>query len=450
MSRRPLIFLLLLIFPGVLGAQARPVALMTDAAEEVVFQLESVDPLTLRRADEKRVEMGREPHYAAVLEVDIDPLRNGSWQIVDRQNARWQLRLISKDALSLSLAFERFHMPPGGKLWISAADGQRIGPFTSADNEEHGQLWTPPLPTRELLLELEIPMRHLEKLELELSRVHHGYVGFGEPAAEKAGSCHSNVACADSDEWADAARSVGLVSIEGVRYCTGFLINNTSKDGRPYLITARHCGVHTGNAASVVVMWNYRRDCGAAQEQPWTRHFQSGAAVRAVDRGTDLVLLELDDPPSPEFGVYYAGWDRSGGDPLRTSVIHHPNTDVQRIAVDLEVARTTAYLQDGEQRSGDHLRIGDWEVGTTEGGSSGAPLFDENYRAVGVLHGGYAGCGVSRPDWFGRLSSAWDAGGSKATRLREWLDPFDTQVWVLDGYDPTLQSDAMSAGSAQR
>ena len=29
-----------------------------------------------------------------------------------------------------------------------------------------------------------------------------------------------------------------------------------------------------------------------------------------------------------------------------------------------------------------------WDSGTTEGGSSGSPLFDSNHRIIGQLHGG--------------------------------------------------------------
>jgi hypothetical protein len=85
---------------------------------------------------------------------------------------------------------------------------------------------------------------------------------------------------------------------------------------------------------------------------------------------------------------------------------------------------------------GTHWRIDDWEDGTTEPGSSGSGLWDQNHRLVGQLHGGYASCTSITSDWYGRIARSWEGGGSSATRLRDWLDPASTGTMVLDGEDP--------------
>ena len=141
----------------------------------------------------------------------------------------------------------------------------------------------------------------------------------------------------------------------------------------------------------------------------------------------------LDDTPHPAFGVYYAGWDRSRSDPLRSAVIHHPNTDVKRISFDLDRATTTSHLRAEQRYGSDHIRVGAWDLGSTEGGSSGAPLFNHDKRVVGQLHGGYAGCGDPRADWFGRFSAAWTGRGRLGLRLSDWLDPLGTGALILDG-----------------
>ena len=71
-----------------------------------------------------------------------------------------------------------------------------------------------------------------------------------------------------------------------------------------------------------------------------------------------------------------------------------------------------------------HIRVHDWDAGTTEPGSSGSHLFDQNHCVVGQLGGGFAACGNDEPDWYGRLSVSWTGGGTSATRLSDWLDPF--------------------------
>jgi hypothetical protein len=189
----------------------------------------------------------------------------------------------------------------------------------------------------------------------------------------------------------------------------------------------------------VVVIWDYRRPgCGpdaTAATPSYLRHFQSGAVLRAEHASTDVVLLELDDPPAPEARVFYAGWDRRDRLPQRTVAIHHPNTGVQRISFDFDPAVATWHLRDQPTPYGNHLRIGDWEVGTTEGGSSGAPLFNADRRVVGQLHGGWAACGDRRPDWFGRFSESWSGDGRPGTRLSDWLDPLASGAPAIDGID---------------
>ena len=70
-----------------------------------------------------------------------------------------------------------------------------------------------------------------------------------------------------------------------------------------------------------------------------------------------------------------------------------------------------------------HWRVS-WNDGVTEGGSSGSPLFDQNNRVIGQLHGGYSACNSSdMRDWYGCFYRSWTGGGTNTTRLSNWLDP---------------------------
>ncbi len=437
MFRVAWIFLLLAALP--LSATAA----VSTAGEVETLKLSPPDPTASLHADEQRVAAGRTAHFAEVIKAEIAPWKQGTWDVLDVRRARWRLRISSPGALSLSIAFRRFKLPVNGRLTIFSETAQ-AGPYFAQDREPHGELWTPPLDGEELLLELIVPIEKVEEVELLAHRVHYGYAGFGEEEP-KSGACEVDVACVQSDAWIEASRAVALLSIEGVRFCTGFLINNTAMDGRPFFITAHHCGVHAANAASVTIFWNHQRStCGKTSDlAPQT---QTGAVLRASWPKTDMTLLELDDVPDPGFDVLYAGWDRSAVEPQRTAVIHHPNTDFKRIAFDLDRATATKNLQDRRTLSGDHLRIGHWETGTTEGGSSGAPLFNQDLRVVGQLQGGYAACGIRNPDWFGRFHSSWTGGGRKGLRLSDWLDPLGSGALVLDGLlaSELLQGDSPS------
>ncbi len=390
----------------------------------------------LRAMDEQRMDRGAVAHYAVAHEVAISPWHEDRWRLVDGR-AHWRVRISSPGALSLNLLFGRYVMPDGGRLSIRSVDGsQRLRPFTEADNDAHGQLWTPPLASDDLWVELSVPVEELDALELELTRVHHGYAGFGEPSP-KAGECHIETACSVASGWHEAARSVALISIAGVRFCSGFLVNNTALDGRPFFITAAHCDIDQENAASVVVIWKHQRaTCDpSASPEPVEWAFQSGAIWRATNRSSDTVLLELDDPPPAEAEVFFAGWDRSPEPPAQAVTIHHPNTDTKRISFDFDQAIMASYLKGRENPRAHHWRIDGWDLGSTEGGSSGAPLFNADRRVVGQLHGGHAACGNHQPDWFGRFASAWRGRGRLGSRLSDWLDPLGTDAQFLDGLD---------------
>ncbi|MBZ0267849.1 proprotein convertase P-domain-containing protein, partial [bacterium] len=208
-------------------------------------------------------------------------------------------------------------------------------------------------------------------------------------------------------------------------------------DFRPYFLTASHCDVGPGNAASVVVYWNFESPvCDSLGGGVLTQN-QTGATFRSSYAGSDFCLLELNDDPDPAWGVYFAGWDRSGTPPATSVAIHHPNTDEKAIAFNDNLVTTTSYLQNPVPGDQTHWRVDAWESGTTEPGSSGSALWNPEHRIVGQLHGGYASClNTGASDWYGRLDRSWTGGGTASTRLRDWLDPGNTGASVLDGAYP--------------
>jgi hypothetical protein len=70
-----------------------------------------------------------------------------------------------------------------------------------------------------------------------------------------------------------------------------------------------------------------------------------------------------------------------------------------------------------------------FHVGSTEGGSSGGPLFDQNQRLRGTLTGGpESPCSIA---YYGRFHSFWNE-----TAIAQFLDPLGTGATELDGFDP--------------
>jgi hypothetical protein len=101
--------------------------------------------------------------------------------------------------------------------------------------------------------------------------------------------------------------------------------------------------------------------------------------------------------------------------------------DEKSISFDKDHAVLASY--GGETSPGDstHVRIIDWDKGTTEPGSSGSPLFNSAHRVVGQLHGGGAACGNDLSDYYGRLHTSWNE-----TKIKEYLDSAKTGRLVTD------------------
>lgn len=420
------------------GAGTLPASFRAPAASLAHVEMILMPPVDTERAreeDERMRPFGGPRRFALPAAVNFSPLTSGTWEEREDGTLLWRLRIRSVGAKSLNLGFERFHMPEGGELHVYDPEGTTLrGPFTARDNEEHGQLWTPLVRGDEAVIEVSVPAGLDGELELELTAVNHAYKDLADPF-EKSGSCNIDVACPEGDPWSDEIRSVALYSIDGFLICTGTLLNNTSQDLTPYFLTARHCGVTSSNDATVVVYWNYETSlCGGARDGQLD-DYQTGSILRASSSPSDFTLLELDDMPSDSFNVHWAGWDRSGDGISNVATIHHPSADEKSISFDFHTPKVTSYGGTIVPGDGTHLRVFAWDLGTTESGSSGGPLFDAQHRVVGQLHGGLAACGNNESDWFGRFFVSWNGEGTSSTRLRSWLDKANTGHVRLDGID---------------
>ena len=392
--------------------------------------------------------------FATSRNVNIKPTTHGTWTHKNN-NSNWKFEVRSEGAKSINLAFEEFNLPEGASLSLVKVErGSRPVKFTSKDNENHGQLWSPLFKTEELIIELSTPTHLLAQTKLHLTKINHGFRDAGSSfkiSSNTSGSCQIDVICTTADNsdygpiidiYRDQIQSVGAFTLNGIDTCSGALINNTNNDLRPLFLTAEHCGISPSNAASMVVYWNYEnsrcREVGSSingrvGDGPTTQ-FNTGAILRAEYGPTDFALVELDDPVPNEYSPFFAGWDRSPENPQFTIGIHHPGISEKRISIDSNPTTITDYLEATQDNNARYLRVGEWNFGTTEGGSSGSPLFDDKGNIVGQLTGGYSECGVAQgPDYYGRLHKSWTGGGTPETRLSDWLDPSGSGTVSMSG-----------------
>jgi hypothetical protein len=441
------------------GTDINPLAVQGPVAAEFAVKAAAavpsfgalpVDRSSAMAEDVGRAEADQPPRFALPQVVDLTPENSGTWEDLDGRFVMWRLRVSSPGALSLNLGFTAYRLPKGGRLSLYPTDvktfddprGVRV--FTELDNEEHGELWTPVVVAEDIMVELVLPVASRHDYELTLGSVNRGYRFFGENLdqmqQDKAGSCNIDVVCPEGDAWRLEINSVGVISTGGSTFCTGSMLNNTAADGTPYFLTANHCGINTANAASLVVYWNFQSPTCGAQSGGSLLEYQTGSVLLATGATSDFTLVRMDDPVNPAHEVSFAGWNNSTADPTSATAIHHPNTDEKSISFEYQATTTTTYLANTVPGDGTHIRVTDWDLGTTEPGSSGSPLFDQNHRVVGQLHGGYAACGNNSSDWYGRLSRSW-------TSIATWLDPTNSGVTTLDTFAPWAAGMRVAGGN---
>ncbi|HET9048870.1 MAG TPA: hypothetical protein VFN29_07930 [Chiayiivirga sp.] len=356
----------------------------------------------------------------------------GTWTRLATGDWLWRLDVVASGATSLEFGFSRLYLPHGASLTIRASNGKdMLAPLTEADNPRNGVLHTAMLQTDRATLELRVPADKRAHVGLVLGRVVWGYRDPFAAARAKSGSCNVDTICPEGDAWREQIASVAGYAFsesDDQLMCTGTLLNtgNTVEDAsHPRFSTAYHCVSDQATADTMVLYWGYEsptcRAAGSTENAtqlpllPNSRAVQlGGATLITTDRITDITALELNAAIPAEAQAWYSGWDRSGTVPTGAVSIHHPGGHEKRITLDADPLSTMANCIISDGGNDTHWRVGPYESGTTEGGSSGSGLWNSaNGLLVGVLSGGSAGCGVADGyDCFGRLSAAWDVAGT--------------------------------------
>jgi len=369
--------------------------------------------------------------------VNLGLDNSGVWRTMENGDRIWNLGIRSSGAYSINLIFSEYILPEGARLFIYNEDKRDyLGAFDHRNNKSHGKLATSLIKGEAVIIEYYEP-KSVEGLgRLRVGSVTHAYrdvynkaksliPGFGA-----ADPCTINIHCPQGDDWQDESRSAIMLMVNGSGFCSATLVNNSSNDGTPYVLTADHC-IGNGDGSNYVTLFNYESPV-CENSYPDIDQTVSGTLIRARNKASDFALLEMSEAPPAGYNALYSGWTRSTSPPARYICIGFPSGDIKKWSEEVHRGREFGYWRTSPKLNS----------GQTEYGSSGSGVWDQNGRLVGQLYGGSGWCDdVNLINYWGRFDRSWEGGGSDSTGLKEWLDPGDTDTIYIDHFDPNASSD---------
>ena len=372
--------------------------------------------------------------FATAIPVDIDLKKEAVSSRISDEVVQYRLMIASKGAVSINLIFSEFDLPDNARLFLSTPNmGEMLGAYTSKSLVAPFQFATTPIESDTLLLTYEEPANANGKLKI--SRVNRGFYSLRKlPQFSRSEECEVDAEC-ESDSFETMRRSTCLYIINGTAYCTGSLVANTKGTATPYILTSAHClfdvnnRVDTALAKTCVFFFDYKSPLCNSQIEGTREKSIVGAKAMSCYNRRDALLLRLSQVPPVDYMPYYAPWDATGDLEGPSICFHHPNGDVMKASYEADDLRDTSFSSLIFDRDC-HLKVNDWEKGISEGGSSGAALYNHG-MIVGALSGGATDISCENPtfDCFWSLERTWDA-------FFPYLSPLDTSVKVCQGYQP--------------
>lgn len=337
--------------------------------------------------------------FAVQVPQRISAASAGQWSS-NGSTRTWKYTVRVPTAVSMSFHASRLVLPPSAVLTVT---GTRASVTYRARDVSRGGLWARPLIGDTLTISLSIAASEASRVQLEIDGLQAGYRGFGgvpsHPeylkrfAARNASttqSCTENYSCDQAAANQKPSHATVAVLIGNQYQCTGTLLNDSSNDRTPYVLTARHCqnGVLGGGAPqaanNITVYWDAVAPCGAVLGSIYDGSTPAQGGATTMVEQQDAWLVKLDSPPVAE-DAYWAGWDATGSAFTGGHSIHH--------ALGLDKQFVQWYGQSVLLHiSGATLNVGYdstfWgvvnQLGSVGAGASGSALFDADNNVVGL------------------------------------------------------------------
>lgn len=443
---------------GQISQGGEPFFLQTRAAKDCMAKSQlNIPTISLPRINNDSLilqDLEREDHlklcrFAKCVDVDINIVKSGSWRTLKNGDQVCLIEIHSKNATSLNFILD-YQLQQGAKLFIyNQATGKVLGSYTSKNNKPWKELAIQPISGDKIVFEYYVP-KNVNKGILGIKTVGHGYKSYNSFGRSK--DCQFDINGEKGQGWQNEKRSVVRIIIQtsdhSFSYSSGVLVNNTNQDKKPYVLTCEHAinDKATGNpdytpemgARNSIYFFNYEsKEIGQDGDQSQSI---SGATLRATKPTIDFALLELSIDIPENYKPFFSGWDLNDQEFNRATVISHPKGDVKKIAATISIVKPyqtfgSEYPYDNET----HWKIKGWDFGSLEGGSSGAPIFNNDHLVVGNLSGGTShpcNSSIDEVNSFQMISYMWKSSIVPSQQLKHWLDPKGSNVERLNSYDP--------------
>lgn len=390
--------------------------------------------------------------FAQYFIQNIKTNKQGIWLKNKDNTLSWLCRIKSKTAYSLNFIIKDIVFPKGTSLYIFNIQRKlTFGPYTSKNVTEDSTLFVEPIPGEDVIFELDIPVASDNtKNYFTITKVGHDFRDFYKETVSnrsRSGSCEHDINCGMGLDWQIEKRSiVKYIYTENLQLssCTGTLINNTTNNELPYILTANHCIKDAKMAASAIFYFNYENTVCGGSDASKNAYTISGSTLLATTKDTayntlDFSLLRLKVQPPKSISPYYSGWSIKTKLVNDVVTIHHPKGDATKISYSSGYIKNGSF-NDAGYKPNTHWLIAKWDTGATEEGSSGSPLFNPNHQIIGDLSGGLSDCGNPDSDYYAKLYLSWDYFPDSSNQLKYWLDPLNSGVTECTGYDPLINS----------
>lgn len=474
--KKILILLVMLSFTGSLYSQISKngklssiLRLQAASAVEKNVPLVKLQTLSNKAEMERAIDVAKKcssckkDFYGTGLDVSINVKKEGIKISLPEGNL-WQVRINSPNAFAMQFFFSKYKVPEGAELYFINDDQSMVlGAFGSHNNHEDQKFATQTIAGDDITIQYFEPKEVKFSGDLRIYKVIHAFKniyktgGFGA-----SGSCTIDINCQEGNDYQDVKKSVARISFYDANYnlsahCTGTLINTTSNDEKPYLLTANHCVTAPDGLqytpkyriAEWIFEFNYELMICNGSVEPTTQSVQ-GATLLSKGSLSDYALLDLGSPIPDEYGVIFMGWDTRDVLPSKTVSIHHPQGDVKKISIDNDVPTLVKtepdpanplYFNEVQGTPKTDFKVF-WDQGVTYRGSSGSFLINENKKIIGQLRGGNSTCpSTSGPDYYGRLSVSWNNPDDAyiGAPIRMFLDDAQTGASNWTSHDPNDQ-----------